>query len=207
MSFAKRFFTAIFFSFFLVGIATAQNIRDGYFRYNPVMESRGAKDLVPECLNDTLCKEAVKAAAAYFGVDPQTIDALAVINRLSPSVNGEVWHLNIAAPSGLNFCNVRAIATSVAPASGDRATHFIINGSRDEIRIYTWTPRRGHGGGRSWYDGVIYYELVDRSDFNALASSNRCAIPYSFDNGKRRECRGSQGGKGLPGCGDFWVTR
>jgi hypothetical protein len=82
----------------------------------------------------------------------------------------------------------------VVPASGNRASLFSITARSSSIAIYTWTPIKGFGQGRSWYDGYVSVVFAPVGD--SVAS---CSVT---ENPRNYSCRGAHGvNKGLQACG------
>lgn len=165
---------------------------------NPVRSPQGPIETVAACLDNTVCGGLLRAAAGSVGVPPQAMRFAglvgAIINRLPGS---EESRYSFTISPGYTLCRVDIRTQSIVPASGERSTHFSISAHARGISIYTWTPERRWGQGRSWYDGyvtLLSVPMVPRMRFCGL---NLGKVSWA--------CRGVSGAKGLPGCHRMWL--
>jgi len=168
---------------------------------NPVRDARTPWDEVENCLRDTACEVAVKAIAAEVGIPPEAIGLANAGAAFTASQQGEETRYWIPALSGRKVCRVQIQTTSVVPATGDRASLFSLSATHPGVAVYTWMPRRGIGGGRSWYDGNVFVAHVKAELADQYAKSGKCSVP---ENGPPAayQCRGANGvNHGLAACG------
>jgi len=86
--------------------------------------------------------------------------------RTSNSATSEVRHITDDYADALNEFgsafktqfNIHSL--SVDPAEGDRASLFSLTATSPEVAIYAWTPIKGAGQGRGWYDGYVTVTFV-----------------------------------------------
>jgi hypothetical protein len=163
------------------------------FHINPKREARTPWNEMSNCLKDTVCSQLVSIAASQIGVPPNAVRLASVAAQVSAPPRSEETRYSIAPPSGYFVCRAYVRTQSVVPATGDRASVFSLTANRSGIAIYTWTPRRGIGKGRSWYDGFV--TVV----FEASGSSSaNCSVT---EQGQNYGCRGARGvNKGQPAC-------
>lgn len=168
---------------------------------NPVRNARTPWDEVQNCLRDTACATAVNGLAAQLGIPANAIRLVNAGAAFTAKAEGEETHYSIAALTGRKICRVQVRTTSVVPATGDRASLFSITAAQPAVAIYTWTPRRGIGQGRSWYDGMVFVAHIKSELADEYVRSGKCTVPQS---GKPAayQCRGATGvNHGLPACG------
>jgi hypothetical protein len=164
---------------------------------NPVMQPKSIVDAAQECSNDSICRTLADAVASYFGATPGSISAALASVPRAESKGEESW-FTIQLPSGYQYCHSKIETISVVPASGDRASVMGASSMKDGIGIYTWTPRRGVGAGRSWVEAK-YTLLGVRDD---LADAARRDGTCKAFGAQLIDCRGATGvNKGMPACG------
>lgn len=164
---------------------------------NPVMQPKKVEDALQECANSNVCRALADSAAAYMGVPPGTISAaMAAVPRASR--DGEEGRYSIRLPKGYQYCRSRIVTKSVVPATGDRASVMSARSRKDGVGVYTWTPRRGLGAGRSWIEATYTIYGV-RDDLAAQQRAGGTCKPI----GKILiSCRGARGvNKGTRACG------
>ncbi len=142
-------------------------------------------------MRDRLCASAVKAIAVEVGLPPETID-VAIAGAFTATQQGEETRYRISPVTGYRICHVKVRTTSVVPATGDRASLFSISATRTGVGIYTWTPRRGIGSGRSWYDGYVFVTHVRADLADQYAKSGNCSVPENSPP-VAYQCRGASG--------------
>lgn len=165
---------------------------------NPVVQPKSAADAARECANDSVCSGLVDAAASYFGVQPGAVSAaMAAIPK--PKSQGEESWFEIHLPQGYEYCRSKIETVSVVPATGDRASLMAARARVNHVYIYTWTPRRGLGGPRSWVEAKytvlgVKQSLAEQARQAGTCRSNKDVLII--------DCRGATGvNNGLPACG------
>jgi hypothetical protein len=165
----------------------------GVYHINPVRHPKTIGDVVSECLNHSVCNAVFSSAASSAGLPPDALRMAraAAFVKLNFNSDSEDTNYRITPPPGYRVCSVHINTQSVVPASGDRASLFSLVAKPHEVAIYTWTPIRGFGRGKAFYDGFVSVT------FAAVHAPVLCSI-----NGDRRyACRGATGvNKGLPAC-------
>src|SRR5262249_47774257 len=156
---------------------------------NPVRDARTPWDEAQNCLRDAACAAAVNGIAAQVGVPANAIRLVKAGAAFTAKQEGEETRYSIPALDGRKICRVQVRTTSVAPATGDRASLFSISAAPGAVGIYTWTPRQGIGAGRSWYDGMVFIANVKAELADYYTKSGKCSVPQT---GKPAayECRG-----------------
>lgn len=193
-----RFVNACMISMVLTASATAQSDFAAISaKVNPVMQPKSPGDVFRQCANSSVCRIVADAAAVYLGVPPGRVKAaLAAVPKASRK--GEEGRYQINLPGGYEYCRSRITTISVVPATGDRASVMGVTATQNGMSVYTWTPKKGFGGGRSWIEADFMIIGV-RSDLgNNYRASGQCR---SY-NRTIISCRGARGvNKGQPACG------
>lgn len=161
------------------------------YRINPVRQARNLGDTVQECLNNSVCKTAIKAVVIYFGGDPNNVEIASMIVG-SRKAGEESWY-SFLPPKNYAICKVFVRTISVVPASGPRGTYAGFRAFKDKFSIYTWTPRRGHFKGRSWYDGTVTIVAVPASSYDQHIKKGQCTVPATRKTSTVKRCRGKCG--------------
>lgn len=167
-------------------------------RINPVMSPRNLEDALRDCQNSPLCQGLAASAIGMLGVPPLWIAmGSAAVANVERQAGSEESKFEIWLPEGYVFCRAEVSTISVTPASGDRASLLSVSSTQDGLSVYTWTPRQGCGGGRSWIDANATVVGVLPEHQSKAIQLGYCTPPgRNFMN-----CRGRDGGKGRPGCG------
>lgn len=166
-------------------------------KVNPVMAPKTPGDELQECARDPVCRTLADSAAAQLGVPPGTVSG---VMATVPHANrtGEEGHFTIALPVGYEYCRSKIRTVSVVPATGDRASVMSASSIKNGVVVYTWTPKRGLGQGRSWVEAEYTVYGVRGGLAEQHRNNGKCR-PY----GKQLiGCRGATGeNKGQPACG------
>jgi hypothetical protein len=125
------------------------------------MAPKNVLDGINDIKNSPIGMAIINAAAAYIGVNPAIV-TLALKAIPSGSMAGEEGRYSIPTEAGYKYCRARINVISINPASGDRASVLNATANNNGIAIYTWTPKQGVGGGRSWAEAE--FELVSVRD-------------------------------------------
>lgn len=166
-------------------------------KINPVMQPKNGGDIISDCINNVVCQAAAKAGAAYLGV-PSNLVTIAMAAVPTANRKGEEGFYSISLPSGYQYCRSSIRTISVVPATGDRASVMSANSNALGVGIYTWTPRRGFGEGRSWVE-ADYTVYGVRND---IADKYRISGVCRAYNQQLVNCRGATGiNHGQPACG------
>ncbi|WP_250508044.1 MULTISPECIES: hypothetical protein [unclassified Caballeronia] len=136
------------------------------------MAPKNISQTFQECIGNATCKAAVDAVAMYFGVDSKTVTTVAA-KIAPPRQEGEESYFSYALPDGYSYCRSKISTVSITPADGRRASVFAGSARGNAIDVYTWTPKQGFGGGRSWVE----------ADFSIIGVRNGLASKYRA-NGK-----------------------
>lgn len=114
-------------------------------------------DALGNCVRSDACTGAALAAAAYFGVsvDPQIVVVARVAASRQGDPDGETFDHILPIPEGYRFCRLQFNPVSIAPGGGARASEVEIWANPTFAHLYTWTPRQGLGGGRSWVEAEV----------------------------------------------------
>jgi hypothetical protein len=168
---------------------------------NPVRDARTPWNEIQNCLRDTACAAAVNGISAQVGIPANAVRLVSAGAAFTAKQEGEETRYSIPALSGRKICRVQVRTTSVVPATGDRASLVSISATQPSVTIYTWTPRRGIGAGRSWYDGMIFVAHVKAEFADDYAKAGKCSVPQT-GNPAAYQCRGASGvNHGLAACG------
>ncbi len=179
-------------------------------KFNPVSQPENPADAYSDCRGNALCKAATNAVAAYFGVDPATMESADHAVALFKAGGGsEETKTLITPPSGYRVCRVSMKMVSINPASGDRSAHFSLSAAADRVQIYAWVPKGNWTRGRRWIDAYVYTTLVPNADYGQARKAGVCEM--NSMQLKHFTCRGSAshhgGAHGWPACpGNAEVT-
>lgn len=164
---------------------------------NPVVQPRKYSDAIRFCAEDEGCRSLSDAAASVLGL-PSGMIASALADVPQVVRVGEEGRYTIALPPGYEYCRSRTRTRSVVPATGDRASVLGARSTKDGIGVYTWTPRSGEFGARSWVEAEFTVYGVRQDVADLYRNTGIC----------RRHgqtlisCRGATGvNKGTPACG------
>lgn len=104
-------------------------------------------------LNSKEAQAIIASIAGNMGIHPGYVKlAMNAVPRADPQ--GEETFYALPVERGYSYCAARIRITSIVPGSGDRASVVNANiGPSGELGIYTWTPIRHYGEGRSWVEG------------------------------------------------------
>lgn len=167
-------------------------------KLNRVMAPKSITAAAQECAKDPLCKQVVsKAGELLLGIPPKAISVALALIPQAHRAGEEGWY-TFTLPNGYVYCRSEIETVSVSPASGDRASVMGASSIDNGVTVYTWTPRQGVGGGRSWVEAN--YTLVGvRAD---VAEKHRQAGICKQPGRVLVSCRGAKGiNKGMPACG------
>jgi hypothetical protein len=164
-------------------------------KINPVKQPKAPADVFGDCARNAVCANLAKGAATYLGVpSAATTAAIAILSGDKPD-DSEEGHFGVTLPKGYMYCRSKIHMISVVPADGKRASIFSASSTDTGLSIYTWTPKRGVGQGRSWVDADVTVYGVRNEKVKEEQTVNRCKMP-----GKNLiNCRGNGGGD-RPGC-------
>ncbi len=186
-----------FFSLTQASMLYAQEFVTIAVKLNQVMEPKSITTVGQECANDPLCKNILSKAAQTLGVPPGLVSAALALIPKAERV-GEEGRYTYQLPTGYKYCRSEIETVSVVPATGDRASVMSARALDNGIGVYTWTPRRGLGDGRSWVEANFTIIGV-RDD---LAQRYRTAGTCKPVGNLVIDCRGAKGvNKGKPACG------
>jgi hypothetical protein len=160
-------------------------------KINPVESPKSLPDLLRECAGNDGCVTVIKAGASYLGVPPNLISiGAAIVAGAGKPGNSEEGHFEVKIPDGYTYCRSQIHMISVVPADGPRGSIFSASSTPTGIGIYTWTPRRGVGQGRSWVDADVTVYGVRSAIAQQQISAGHCVAP-----GKNIiNCRGNGSG-------------
>ncbi|MDE5461535.1 MULTISPECIES: hypothetical protein [unclassified Bradyrhizobium] len=168
---------------------------------NAVRDARTPWNEIQNCMRDAACAAAVNGIGAQVGIPSNAIRLVGAGAAFTARPEGEETHYSIPALDGRKICRVQVRTTSVVPATGDRASLFSLSAAPAAVAIYTWTPRRGIGGGRSWYDGMVFVAHVKAGLADDYSKSGKCSVPQTGQPAAYA-CRGASGvNHGLAACG------
>lgn len=179
------------------GTAAATDFVVMKVRLDQVMQPKNVIQAVQDCSSSDVCKTLVDAAATYLGAPPGTVSA-AMASIPGPQYSGEDANFRYNVPSGYQYCRALIRTISVTPASGDRASVMSAGNDKNGVHAYTWTPRQGLGGGRSWVEAEFTIYGVRNEIADQMRAKGTCrAFGKPLIN-----CRGAKGvNKGMPACG------
>jgi hypothetical protein len=106
------------------------------------------------------------------------------------SYNGEESHFNIAIADGYAYCASAVTVTSLAPYTGRRASVIGVTRTSDNVSAYTWTPRQGNFGGRSWVEANTNILAVKHRYLTYFQQQGVCA-PDAGEKKVLLSCRGN----------------
>jgi hypothetical protein len=153
------------------------------------MQPKNPFDVITDIKNPPIAMAAINAAASYIGVSP-TVVTIALKAIPNGSMQGEDGHYSIPVENGYKYCRARIRVISIAPASGDRASVLNATAIDNGIGVYTWTPRQGLGGGRSWAEAE--FELVSVKN-DLYDQSVRTGVCKPAQNRALLRCKGDWG--------------
>lgn len=141
---------------------------------NRTMAPRAIGDI----LQTTEATALAVAAGAYFGIDPKTaVGTVQVLANVLPtsSYAGEESRFNIDIPDGYAYCAAAVTVTSLAPYTGSRASVIGVTRTSENVSAYTWTPKQGLGGGRSWVEAKTDILAVKHRYLTFFTQQGVCA--------------------------------
>jgi hypothetical protein len=162
-----------------------------------VMDPKSLADTLQECMNNASCKGLLKETVTSFGVPEGAYDVTAALMP-PPEYKGEDSQFSFELPKGYLYCHSTIATNSVVPLEGSRASLMGVTSFPRGIGVYTWTPQRRPGEGRSWVDA--YFTIVGVAEEYAERDYEKGACKRP---GKTlTSCRGNgTGNDGRPACG------
>lgn len=158
--------------------ATSQDWANFQIRMYTVLNENNPKSLpeaFSECMDNMVCKGILTSAGAYVGVDPVTLENIAVITRAIPSKQkGEQKSYEWATPDGWATCRVEFHTHSIVPAEG--RVRFAISATNHRVGVFTQAPKLGWSKGRSGYWGWVKITYVKNHLYKASLNNGRCNI-------------------------------
>ena len=162
---------------------------------DPVMQPRSLQDTLTDGVRNPVLGPIAVVAAVYLGVPPGAIAGVAAAAAVPRhEEEKEENFYSFLVPVGYTFCAARFSLVSIVPADGTRASHLAANAQADQLNIYTWTPRRRAGEGRSWVEvnaDVIAIRREARTKYSSKCLQNDDTSPLLDCRG--RNCPGAQG--------------
>jgi hypothetical protein len=169
-------------------------------KVDQTMSPKSITDTALDCVKNAACKAALDAAAAVWGIEGSLVSSLAA--TITTEKKGEESWVGISLPAGYEYCRSAIRTVSVVPATGDRASYMGVSADKPGLSVYTWTPRRNPGEGRSWVEADFVVTGVKTAAAQKYRESGKCnanALPRTVV-----ECRGASGvNKGVNHCGTY----
>jgi hypothetical protein len=184
----------------LVGTATrlafAQDIKAMQITVDAERKAKSEWEALAECTKNPVCKTVVDAAFASAGIDSSTTTT--AISQISQKAQGENTNYTFAMPAGYQYCRSTVAFKSVIPATGNRASYANFWVQDNAVRVYTWTPRRHAGQGKSHILAELTVLAVKNDAGDAARAAGKCK---KNDTHSIVVCRGARGvNKGKPAC-------
>ncbi len=179
--------------------------------FNPVTRPDNLADALLACREESNCKAATDAIAAYYGVPPQAMEQIDhTVSMFRTGGGSEETRILVEPPNGYRICRVTVRLKSINPPAGDKSAHLSVTAARDRFQIYTWVPSGGWLDGMRWVEGTVYSVVVPRSEYSAAREAGTCNL-YA-ERLKHFTCRGAashhNGAHGWPACpGRFEVSK
>ena len=128
---------------------------------------------ITDIKNSPVAMVAINAAASYLEVSPAVV-TIALKAIPTGSVAGEEGHYFVPVEPGYKYCRSRSTVISINPPSGNRASVLNATAGDTGISIYTWTPRKGLGGGRSWVEAEFELTSVRNDLYDQSVKAGIC---------------------------------
>lgn len=127
-------------------------------------------DVSRECMANSTCSQAVKAAAASYGIDQRYVTAASV--ALENQQRGtEERRVNFRYPPGYTFCRVMNVnqisATSHTAMSGTATRHG--------YGFYTFAQQGNIGEGKRWTEATVDLLFIREDQHYRGQNTGRCA--------------------------------
>jgi hypothetical protein len=130
---------------------------------------RGIEDYVRDIGNSPIGREAVGAAAAYFGIDPDAAKLAVQAAAKLIKTPGEEIYLDIPTDPGFTPCSAKFTDVSRTGRGAIGITQ-----RKDALAVYIWLQRRGVGKGRSWVETDVTLYAVPEEEYADLAEAGKC---------------------------------
>lgn len=145
-------------------------------RVNSVREPHG----LDWYLKTREAKAILSTIASFMGIDPRYV-SLATDAIPQVSVVGEDTFYHLPVPAGYAFCAARIVIHSIVPGSGDRPSEISAGIRQDgtALGVYTWTPIRHYGEGRTWIDADVQVTGIKPNYLQEFRNKGVCKEPTS----------------------------
>jgi len=185
------------------GVTGAQSTNDFVVisaKVDQTMSPKSLTETALDCVKNAACKAALDSLAAMWGIESSLVSSLAA--SITTEKKGEESWVGIKLPTGYEYCRSAIRTVSVVPATGDRASYMGVSADKPGLSVYTWTPKRHVGEGRSWVEADFVVTGVKTAAAQKYRESGKCnanALPRTVV-----QCRGAAGvNKGLNHCGTY----
>jgi hypothetical protein len=136
----------------------------------------------------------IQTVAAYMGIDTTyvklALDSIPKVVRVE-----EETHFGLPVPSGYAFCAARIGMRSMVPGTGERAAFISANATATSVDIYTWTPVRHLGEGRSWVEADVQVTGIKPEYLEEFRNKGVCKPPAPQILKCRGNCPGVEWGR------------
>lgn len=140
-------------------------------------------------------KAIVGSIATYMGINPAYV-TLATSAVPSSRQEGEETFYDLPVPNGYAFCSTRIGVRSIVPADGGRASVINAVAREESVGVYTWTPVRQFGEGRSWVEADVQVTGILPQYLAEFRSKGVCKAPGTQILGCRgNPCSGVEWGR------------
>lgn len=160
------------------------------YKVDATREPKNVLEEPAKILRNPIVGAIVIGAAIYLGAPPEAVAAVATVAS-APDFDkrSEETNYRFPIPKEYLLCAANFNLKSIVPASGERASFVAASGTANMVNVYTWTPVRAAGEGRSWVDMDIGI-LAVKAD-RANAHRGKCADlnkPQSFFSCRGTDC-------------------
>jgi len=176
------------------------------FYLDRVREPKSVAQTVQECLNNSICETAAKAAAAWMGVPPNAVKVASSLGKIAPlgDKGRDELKFDWSAPDGYQSCRLSIDVISTVPASSSGAL-LDVSFEQRKSHIVTYVPIQQLGGGNAWVEAKMVATYVSDQAADASRANGRCK-PLNQGNPPPfvYRCRGTGGdGQGRQACGSL----
>lgn len=171
-----------------------------------VREPKSGPQTIQECLNNALCERAIKAAATWMGVPPNTVDVASGAAKALPLDDGQHDESKFDwwAPNGYQSCRLSVDVISTVPAHAGGSL-LDVSFEQNKSHLVTYVPGQQFGRGNAWIEANLVATYVSDQKADASRVNGTCKglnqgnpPPFVY------RCRGTNGdGQGREACGSL----
>lgn len=133
-------------------------------------------------------KVILSAAATYMGIDPKFVNfALQVMPTVK--VESEEAFYTVRVAPNYAFCSAYIGVESLVPAGPPRAAVIDARATNQGLAIYTWTPVKHFGEGKTWVNADVEVIGIKPAYLSEFRSKGVCKEPV--ESAYILQCRGN----------------